>query len=582
MEKTKENDIPNLIDSEGNALVDIESKKRAEILGDIKEKRKQRDTLLKQSSSFKTKINDFLGKGEGVSLRSRAEAVQKDLYKDIDWKHTLLDRELKQEAKSILEKTVGNPLTAISTFYKQKENKKKRGEGEDIDFKLEEQKILESFKCENITKAFQDKELRKSITYDLRNFFDSEHNWQVYQQIEHFDTYSNKEAKGLPVDVAKAVLEGINQAIEKDGVLKIEDDPNLFLLLNEIIYIYPDGMTDKIRDNIASLMVERGIGLPMHTLARLSRLTGLVELTNHEESFNLQIDKKLSDLFNQKKWFDIDFACKSFGESLSRVAMHKLDEYLKQYRVTLEDIQQAWGLYPGVGQSGFRNLETNMEKIEHLEIERPGITKVLISDFHIKEFRRYPNEVLIEQFDQRKINIPYGVVLYSNEDHNQAFDMDTKVLRSLFEQSKENNIGLRVMEFDSKYELIRNMAQLNARYGGENKISYLLLGAHGQEESFQTTFSEEVHKNDFDGKGVQRVKDFFVANPEIILASCSTGVPNGIAQKISEMYDAKVYAPDKPTSVNRITMKIKGTAPTFSVQYQDNVLQSYTHGVKDL
>jgi hypothetical protein len=62
MEKTKENDIPNLIDSEGNALVDIESKKRAEILGDIKEKRKQRDTLLKQSSSFKTKINDFLGK----------------------------------------------------------------------------------------------------------------------------------------------------------------------------------------------------------------------------------------------------------------------------------------------------------------------------------------------------------------------------------------------------------------------------------------------------------------------------------------------------------------------------------------
>lgn len=253
-----------------------------------------------------------------------------------------------------------------------------------------------------------------------------------------------------------------------------------------------------------------------------------------------------------------------FGETLSREALLKLDEYLKQYRLTLDDVQRPWAPVSAIGESGFRNLETNMEKIEYLEVERPGITNTLFSEFHIKEFRRYPNEVLIEQFDKRKMNIPYGVVLYTNQDHNQAFDMDTQVIKSLFEQSKKSGIGLRVMEFDSKYELMKNLAQFNSNYGKENKISYILLGAHGQEESFQTTYTEEVHKNDFNGTGVQKIKDFLVDKPEIILASCSTGAPNGIAQKISEMYGATVYAPDKPTNVDTITMKLEDSKPTFS------------------
>jgi hypothetical protein len=229
MEKTKENNIPNLVHSDGSTLLDVENQKREEILIDIKEKRGKRDSLLKKSSSFKTKINDLFGRGEGASLRSRAETAQKELKRDVEWKHTLLNRELKQEAKNILEVTVKNPLSSISTFYKQKENKKQKGEYEDIDFKLEEQKIMDTFKCENIVNAFGDKEFRKDIVFNLKNFFDSKHNWQMYQNIDRVHGYSNKEAKGFPVDVAKAVLEGINKAVEHEGVLNIEDDPSLFI-----------------------------------------------------------------------------------------------------------------------------------------------------------------------------------------------------------------------------------------------------------------------------------------------------------------------------------------------------------------
>jgi hypothetical protein len=221
-----------------------------------------------------------------------------------------------------------------------------------------------------------------------------------------------------------------------------------------------------------------------------------------------------------------------------------------------------------------------MEKIISLEAERPGIVKTLFSEFNIKEFRRYSNEVLIEQFDKRNVDLPYGVVLYTNQDHNQAFDTKAHVIKSLLEQGRAHNLGLRVLEFDSKYELMKNMAKLDARYGKENKISYLLLGAHGEEESFQTTYTEEVLKDDFEGKGVKKIQEFFVEKPEIVLASCSTGAPNGIAQKISETYGATVHAPDIPTSVDTITMFFEGTKPILSVKYQDNALRTYKKGVK--
>lgn len=209
-------------------------------------------------------------------MRSRAETAQKELKRDVDGKHTLLNRELKQEAKNILEVTVKNPLSAISTFYIQKENKKRKGEYEDVDFKLEEQKIRDTFKSENIVSAFSDKEFRKDIVFNLKNFFDSEHNWQMYQNIERVDGYSNKEAKGFPVDVAKVVLEGINRAIEHEGVLNIEDDPSLFSLLNEVVDVYPDGLTHTVIENISQLMLERGVGLEMYKLARLPRLMNLI------------------------------------------------------------------------------------------------------------------------------------------------------------------------------------------------------------------------------------------------------------------------------------------------------------------
>ena len=55
--------------------------------------------------------------------------------------------------------------------------------------------------------------------------------------------------------------------------------------------------------------------------------------------------------------------------------------------------------------------------------------------------------------------------------------------------------------------------------------------------------------SDLRGSGARKAVDFFDENPTFILASCSTGAKEGIAQELSSVFHAKVIAPENPTSV---------------------------------
>jgi hypothetical protein len=115
----------------------------------------------------------------------------------------------------------------------------------------------------------------------------------------------------------------------------------------------------------------------------------------------------------------------------------------------------------------------------------------------------------------------------------------------------------------------------NKRYGEKNKITYLILGAHGWERSIG-----DIAYFDLDGKGALRVKDFFVDNPEIILVSCSTGAEKGMAQKLSENYNATVHAPSIPTSLKNISVDFNEiNKPHFKVEFRENnINKTYSSG----
>lgn len=580
MEKLKENRIPNLITSEGSNLQELENTGRAEILEKITDQREKRDLLLKKSNSLSVKIGDLFGGTEKASLKRMAVSTQEELYRNTERGHEQLQREIADQSRKILENTIKEPLYDIATVYFKMANKKQ--DGISLDLKLEEQQALARCNLNNIKSSFSDVRLRQDIVFSLEDLFlkKGDDMNPMYDHIERVHGYTYKEAKGFPVDVARAALEGLQENMETRGVSSIEDDPALFRVLNEIAYIYPDGFTEEVTKNIAELFIQQGLNLKPYQFAKYARLINLIEESPYKEKMGLVIEEKLNSLFKDKKWFDIDNVCKSYGYELSEKANKRLDEYLNKYGIGLKDIAAAWDLYPGNHKSGWRNLEKNMPKMESLEKERPGIIKALLSDFGIKEFCRYPDEVLINQFDNKDKDVPYGVVMYTNYDHNQAFDMDEKPIKSVFEETKEHSLNMRVMEFDSRYELIKNLASLNDKYGKVNKISYLLLGAHGSEDSFAVSYMRGVSKKDLGGDGIQRMKEFFVEQPEIIMASCSTGAENGIGQKISETYDATVHAPNTPTNVQSIHVTFtEDNKPHFAVKYRDDVLRKYDRGV---
>ena len=568
--------IPNLIKADNSELKDVELEKRGKILEYVKEKRSERDSLLKESSSFKTKIKDALGYRHSESLKEKSRMIQNQLHEDVSWQHELLERELKKESQSIIEQTIKLPLKEMVRIYYQKAQAKQNEDSTYQELFKKEKEVALNFRAENIIVGFENKEIRKDLTYDLNRFFEEN---IIYENLLDDFGYTNtldENTKGFPVEIAKTVLDGVFSMIEKNDISSVEDDPALFRLIEKSLNLYRRKLNDEQKKILSDLMSQKGVYLDTH---RFSNCTKLIELAaSNSPEFTEKLGSRIEDLFPSKKWSEINDACESRSKTLSDIALSKLDTYLQKYDLKLDNFQKAWELYPGSGQSSFRNLETNMEKIEMLESERPGITNSLFNEFGIKEFRRYPNEVLIEQFDSRNKDIPYGLVLFTNQDHNQSFDMRSGVIDSVFKQTISNGLGMRIAEFDSRYDLFKKLISLDSRYGTRNKIQYIFLGAHGTEDVFQTTYTESVSKEDFEGKGVKKVKNFFAENPEIIMASCSTGVEGGIAQKISETYEAVVHAPTKPTNVKDITVSFEDKIPHFKVVYADDVLNTFASG----
>jgi hypothetical protein len=163
----------------------------------------------------------------------------------------------------------------------------------------------------------------------------------------------------------------------------------------------------------------------------------------------------------------------------------------------------------------------------------------------------------MQQFKEKDVtDKPYGVILFPRTDHNGAFYNDVQKFRDLLEQLKGEFL-LRVVECESKIDIARALIKFDKKYnlpGGKGqKISLLIIGGHGTEKSIQFgDKSDEMHRlvsSDLGGRGLHKTGKFFEDNPTIILESCSTGANRGIAQELSDIFDAKVIAPEVPTTV---------------------------------
>lgn len=178
--------IPNLVKADNSELKDIELEKRGKILEYVKEKRSERDSLLKESSSFKTKIKDALGYRHSEYLKEKSRMIQNQLHKDVSWQHELLERELKKESQSIIEQTIKLPLKEMVRIYYQKAQAKQNEDSTYQELFKKEKEVALNFRAENIIIGFENKEMRKDLTYDLNRFF--EENIIYENLLNDFDT----------------------------------------------------------------------------------------------------------------------------------------------------------------------------------------------------------------------------------------------------------------------------------------------------------------------------------------------------------------------------------------------------------
>lgn len=231
-------------------------------------------------------------------------------------------------------------------------------------------------------------------------------------------------------------------------------------------------------------------------------------------------------------------------------------------------------------------LMNNLRKMTELDRMWPGSPKALYERYGILCFSRYPIEVLEDQYQRRnEKDTPYGVVLFPHADHNGAFYTDENVLLSLKFDLRRKAL-LRVAEAGSKLDLVKQMRRMRNNHG---PMSFAILGAHGQKNGFEfgrgtdpkfsLTTSDVLNPDHGAKKMTQDEAPYFVEDPTIILVSCSTGQPRGIAETLSRELNAHVIAPDRDTSLRWIRAKRINEKWDFSVEYGDkNTERRYRSG----
>jgi len=234
----------------------------------------------------------------------------------------------------------------------------------------------------------------------------------------------------------------------------------------------------------------------------------------------------------------------------------------------------GWGLSASKTE---RAMNSNISAIQGLEKFKPGISKVLYSEFGIYNFGRFPQQLLLRQFEEMYVDRPYGAVVCSISDWNGSFfDKDWRNSISGLDKQLKATHAIRVGEAMNIFELGRFFNRLNKRYEKKNKITFSLISAHGKHDHVlfgsPKKPSDYITMSDLQDVRWQKYADMFLENGTIILDSCSSGQgTKNIAIEMSDQLQLNVIAPDGEGSIKSIRPWIAGDQMYFDVVYSYGV-----------
>ncbi len=214
----------------------------------------------------------------------------------------------------------------------------------------------------------------------------------------------------------------------------------------------------------------------------------------------------------------------------------------------------------------------NFQTICELELKYPGSSKKLTEPpHHIADFGRYPLEMLTDQYERlvkkesgeyHEEEGPKGKIYYPRYDHTAVFHGGIEVLRDFYKQFKGLGGQVDIFEISDTNPILKS--DQDATIG---ESSFVIFAGHGHRKStmFGNNRKGELKKRDFRGKKATKLASTLTENPTIILFSCSTGKPRGIAQAISKRLHARVLAPADPATPT--SLDVEENSATGKLEY---------------
>jgi hypothetical protein len=255
---------------------------------------------------------------------------------------------------------------------------------------------------------------------------------------------------------------------------------------------------------------------------------------------------------------------------------------LKYSGLDTSQLEDAWDA--GCDDERPRYGRWNVNTISRLEVQRPGAAKELMDKFGIRNFARFPVEVLVDQFDNRDdADTPYGVMVMSTADKRGAFKSDTKraLVKQIADQSKAIGQHFRIFEFNGNVELSRIPFKLHWRY--KKPISYLAWVNHSSFDNFRTgagigqdnyLYQHQVQELcDADKFKTYRqwIGSLFTARATGALDACTAGDDGAIGQTLCNLLGIPFNAPSKPTALIEVNMEDNSEGVSLSATYSDPV-----------
>lgn len=201
----------------------------------------------------------------------------------------------------------------------------------------------------------------------------------------------------------------------------------------------------------------------------------------------------------------------------------------------------------------------------------------------IKNLDRFSPALLDKVYaDREDKEKPYGLIVLATADYNGAFNKDEEMYDGFYKTLEQNGYKLLLSEADSDRAVLKNIQNAFSRKGSR-KMSFLIVGGHGQPESIQFGNQENIHKrsrkNPATGEvsrnasiyededshirmTVRASRKYIEPQAEVLTIACSSGMKDEkgtypIAQAVANRTGLRTKGLSKPLGVSNLRSFIK-------------------------